>query len=234
LIIAPPPVTWRACRAIAGEGETLLRSLENNAVRALSLQGSTLDVGGGKGFGYVAFLKLDGQLVSANIAPEVQPDFLVDFNRPLPMADATYDNVVSFNTLEHVYQDRQLLVEMMRVLKPGGTFVLSVPFLYRRHGNYGDFHRHTADYWEQVLCDCGLRSADFTVQPLVWSPLASALTSMRWFRGGIAGRAIKFLVMGAELLRPGGKAGERRRAGYRDWALSFFIRGVRTAIHEAR
>lgn len=234
MIVAPPEATWDVCRSIARERETLLRSLENRAVRTLSLKGSTLDVGGGKSFGYIGFLKIDGELHSANIAPQVQPDFVVDFNRPLPMADASYDNVVSFNTLEHVFADRQLLAEMLRVLKPGGTFVLSVPFLYRRHGNYGDYHRHTADYWERVLQELGLRSEDFTIQPLVWSPLSSALTSLPWFRGGLLGRALKGLVMSVELLRAGGEQGQRRRDGYRDWALSFFIRGTRPANREGR
>ena len=228
MIVGATPPAWRVWWKIARENTTLLRSLENQCVRSLVLEGDTLDIGGGPDFDYVKHMRVTGKLVSANLAAELRPDLLVDLNQPLPLARATFDNVVSFNTLEHVYEERQLLAEMLRVLKPGGTFVISVPFLFRRHGNYGDFHRHTADYWENTLTGLGVPSADFVVQPLVWSPLTSALTSMPWFRGGFSGRALKLLAMSFELLAamlPGDRA--RKRERYGDWALSFFIRGRR-------
>jgi SAM-dependent methyltransferase len=45
----------------------------------------------------------------------------------LPFADAKFDAVVSFETLEHLAEHDELLTEFRRVLKPGGFLVLSSP-----------------------------------------------------------------------------------------------------------
>jgi SAM-dependent methyltransferase len=45
----------------------------------------------------------------------------------LPVPDHAYDLYVSFETIEHVEDDRALLAEAARVLKPGGKFVCSTP-----------------------------------------------------------------------------------------------------------
>lgn len=45
----------------------------------------------------------------------------------LPFRDATFDLYVSFETLEHVEDDRALLEEARRLLAPGGTFLCSTP-----------------------------------------------------------------------------------------------------------
>ena len=45
----------------------------------------------------------------------------------LPFTDATFDVVVSFETLEHLVEQDEMLAEFRRVLKPGGTLVISTP-----------------------------------------------------------------------------------------------------------
>lgn len=45
----------------------------------------------------------------------------------LPFADASFDAVVSFETLEHLAEHDELLTEFRRVLRPGGFLVLSSP-----------------------------------------------------------------------------------------------------------
>jgi len=46
---------------------------------------------------------------------------------PLPFADDTFDLVAIFEVLEHVADDVQLLAEIARVLRSGGTLFFSVP-----------------------------------------------------------------------------------------------------------
>lgn len=229
MIEAPEKPSWSTWWSLSRESTTLLRSFENRFVRRLVLEGDTLDVGGGPDFDYVRHIRINGKLTSANIAASLRPDLLIDFNLPLPIESARFDNVLSLNTLEHVYEDRQLLAEMLRVLKPGGRFILTVPFLFKRHGNYGDFHRHTADYWEQALLGHGLASGDFRIHPQVWSPLTSALTSFAWFRGGLRGRLMKLLLLAGEPLAATFSRSDARRRHYGDWALAFIIEGRRPA-----
>jgi ubiquinone/menaquinone biosynthesis C-methylase UbiE len=45
----------------------------------------------------------------------------------LPLADDAVDLVVSFETIEHVTEPRAFLRELRRVLKPGGTALISTP-----------------------------------------------------------------------------------------------------------
>lgn len=45
----------------------------------------------------------------------------------LPLADASFDLVVSFETIEHHAQHEQMLAEIKRVLRPGGLLVISSP-----------------------------------------------------------------------------------------------------------
>ncbi len=45
----------------------------------------------------------------------------------LPFADNSFDLIVCSEVLEHLYDDRQGIKEMVRVLKPNKNFVISVP-----------------------------------------------------------------------------------------------------------
>lgn len=45
----------------------------------------------------------------------------------LPFADASFDKVITSEVLEHIQDDVTAISEMVRVLKPGGTFAATVP-----------------------------------------------------------------------------------------------------------
>jgi SAM-dependent methyltransferase len=45
----------------------------------------------------------------------------------LPFPDATFDRVITSEVLEHIQDDVSAIAEMVRVLKPGGTFAGTVP-----------------------------------------------------------------------------------------------------------
>jgi len=63
----------------------------------------------------------------------------------LPFPDATFDLMLSHEVIEHVQDDRQAVVEMVRTLKPGGRLVLFCPnrgYPFETHGIYwqGRYH----------------------------------------------------------------------------------------------
>ncbi|WP_040494216.1 class I SAM-dependent methyltransferase [Ilumatobacter nonamiensis] len=45
----------------------------------------------------------------------------------LPFADGSFDKVITSEVLEHIQDDVTAIAEMVRVLKPGGTFAATVP-----------------------------------------------------------------------------------------------------------
>ena len=54
-----------------------------------------------------------------------------DVDEPLPFEDASFDVVVAGELLEHVRDPQRLAGEAARLLRPGGTFVGSVPNAFR-------------------------------------------------------------------------------------------------------
>ena len=61
----------------------------------------------------------------------------------LPFDDATFDWVICTEVLEHCPRPGQVLSEVRRVLKPGGTCFLTTPFLHPLHELPYDFYRFT-------------------------------------------------------------------------------------------
>jgi 2-polyprenyl-6-hydroxyphenyl methylase/3-demethylubiquinone-9 3-methyltransferase len=45
----------------------------------------------------------------------------------VPLADRRFDGILCLDVLEHVTNERAVLAETARLLKPGGTLVLTVP-----------------------------------------------------------------------------------------------------------
>jgi methionine biosynthesis protein MetW len=54
-----------------------------------------------------------------------------DLDEPLPFEDASFDVVVAGELLEHLRDPGRLVDETLRVLRPGGAFVASVPNAFR-------------------------------------------------------------------------------------------------------
>lgn len=55
----------------------------------------------------------------------------------LPFRDGSFESVLALEVLEHVEADEALMAEIVRVLRPGGTAVISVP-LYMARWSAGD------------------------------------------------------------------------------------------------
>lgn len=66
---------------------------------------------------------------------------LVGSAEALPVADASADAVLSSQVIEHLRNPLQALSEAARILKPGGYFFLSFPFLYPLHALPYDYWR---------------------------------------------------------------------------------------------
>ena len=101
----------------------------------------TLDVACGEGYGSALLAGAAASVVGVDVADDVVAHASARYrDRPnlrfeagsaarLPLADASVDAVVSFETIEHLPRDDQpgMLAEIARVLVDGGVLILSAP-----------------------------------------------------------------------------------------------------------
>ncbi len=71
-----------------------------------------------------------------------RPDVFADASQ-LPIADASVDAVLCLEVLEHVQDHLLALKQIAHILKPGGTLLLSMPFMYPVHDAPHDYQRLT-------------------------------------------------------------------------------------------
>jgi SAM-dependent methyltransferase len=69
----------------------------------------------------------------------------------IPFPDNHFDAILCTEVLEHAMAPEALVAEMYRVLRPGGSLVLTVPFAARVHHIPYDFHRFTRYRLEQLF-----------------------------------------------------------------------------------
>ncbi len=61
----------------------------------------------------------------------------------MPLASASFDHVICTETLEHLSDPQGFLVEVARVLRPGGHLHLSAPLSFKEHQQPHDYFRYT-------------------------------------------------------------------------------------------
>ncbi|MEV6867970.1 class I SAM-dependent methyltransferase [Streptosporangium subroseum] len=80
--------------------------------------------------------------------------------RDLPLPDMEFDLVLAFDVLEHIEEDDRAVHELVRVLRPGGTALITVPCdmaLWSAHDvASGHVRRYTRDGLRTLLAGQGL------------------------------------------------------------------------------
>lgn len=61
----------------------------------------------------------------------------------VPFRDATFEQILCSEVLEHLREPERAIAEMARVLRPGGSLLLTVPFAYPVHEAPVDYQRFT-------------------------------------------------------------------------------------------
>lgn len=144
----------------------LVRTSIFNALQKVSplLNGNLLDVGCGK-MPYRKFLldhspvkdytglDLETSLVyEAGIKPDVTWNGI-----QIPLQDEAYDSAMATEVLEHCPEPEIVLKEIFRIIKPGGIFFFTVPFLWNLHEVPHDHYRYTPFSLERHLGKAGFK-----------------------------------------------------------------------------
>jgi GT2 family glycosyltransferase/ubiquinone/menaquinone biosynthesis C-methylase UbiE len=97
-----------------------------------------LDVASGEGYGSAILAQVARSVVGVDYAPEAVAHASREFGsenltyragdiRDLDFPDASFDVIISFETLEHIREQNKALSELKRVLRPGGLLIISTP-----------------------------------------------------------------------------------------------------------
>ena len=87
---------------------------------------------------------------------KIKPDYTWDGIR-MPFENNTFESAIGTEVLEHCPNPEIILKEIYRVLKPGGVFLFTVPFLWNLHEVPHDEYRYTPFSLERHLKNSGFR-----------------------------------------------------------------------------
>ena len=110
------------------------RSLLAYHAAAQRIGGDVLEIGTGAGYGIEvvapharSFITVDKFAPAAELTRHPHVEFHQAVVPPLAFAANSFDFVISFQVIEHIKQDVELVREVKRVLKPGGKFIVTTP-----------------------------------------------------------------------------------------------------------
>ncbi len=167
------------------------REIVTHLLRKAGVTGKILDAGCGTGGNLPALMEF-GEAVGVEKDPVA-----LEFARrkhggqvvqgemtALPFLDSEFDGIITTDVLEHVPDDRKSLSELVRVLKPGGTLLLTVPahpFMWTGHDVVlGHARRYTIESFRALLAT----SRDVDIENVSYMNCAAfpAAAVQRWRR----------------------------------------------------
>ena len=110
--------------------------------------------------------RIDAQVLNVDIANYDGVDVVADITK-LPYSDGGIARIICDQTLEHLHNPEQAIMEIRRVLAPGGYGYISTPFMYPFHASPSDYQRWTHVGLKHLLKDfeiieIGVRSGPFS------------------------------------------------------------------------
>jgi 2-polyprenyl-3-methyl-5-hydroxy-6-metoxy-1,4-benzoquinol methylase len=124
-----------AAEASGGISNEAIYSAIERIIKSLNLGGHVLDFGAGKGR-LAAHLASMGRFESVTAVDLLTPPAAesppvrwieADLNGPVDIAASRFDVIIAAEVIEHLENPRAVAREWLRLLRPGGTLVMSTP-----------------------------------------------------------------------------------------------------------
>lgn len=140
-----------------------------------------IDIGGKKANkrGLFDISKFGAEVTYVNIEKRDNPDIVADASN-IPVTDNSYDAAIMGELLEHTPDPLPVLKEAHRILKPGGTLLVTVPFMYPVHADPHDYGRYTESFWNRASKKVGFSRVKVARQGTMFA--VTALMVQHFFR----------------------------------------------------
>ena len=104
------------------------------------------------------------KITYTDINPKSKDVKKLDIEKKFPIKEGTYDNIICFNTLEHIYNYKNAIEESARIIKKGGLFIGTTPFLIMYHADPNDYFRYTHTALKKIFSSAGFEK--IKIRPL--------------------------------------------------------------------
>jgi SAM-dependent methyltransferase len=101
--------------------------------------------------------RVSPRAICVDFLPLSSTDLVADVQR-LPLRDGSVDLVIATGLFEHVVDERALMEEIHRVLRPGGVAHIEMPFLQQYHDDPIDCRRMTVSGLELAMHRSGFQT----------------------------------------------------------------------------
>jgi SAM-dependent methyltransferase len=178
-----------------GRRQIFLTMLDKYLPLANGQERRILDVGCGTGtmlgylsrYGHAEGIDADEEAVRFCHERGIDSVSLVD-SLPLPFGDNSFDLITILDVLEHLEDDRAMLCELRRVMRPGGALLLSVPAYHFLWGPQDEIAHHKRRYVareiRERLQQSGLIPRKLSYFNTLLFPIIACVRVMRPYRPG--------------------------------------------------
>ena len=145
--------------------KSLNRILQEVYSMEKTVDGSIIEFGAeaGSSKNFTNFVKLKDvkKIIYCDKFPKNKETIEEDLENRLSFESDSIDNIIIFNVLEHVFNDKNAFLEMNRCLKKNsGNIIGSTPFIHRIHAAPNDYNRYTKQYFEKILNIANYKDAE--------------------------------------------------------------------------
>lgn len=149
-------------------------------------------------------------VVESGRKPDDKPADIFYDGLTFPFPDESYDAVICTQVLEHSIDPDKLISEIRRVLRRGGTGLLTVPLTWGEHEVPFDFRRYTTFGIRNAIEQCGL-------EIILLSRISSGITAIAML---VASEINAFRISRP---RPGFLRAQAERFAHHLWRLQLLV-----------
>jgi SAM-dependent methyltransferase len=145
--------------------KSLLRRKQLSFIQEIKLFGKVIDLGSKSKENHYYTLLDHSKIRSFTFTDfyhESEGVVKVNLEGKFKLEDNSFDNILLFNVLEHIYNERNLIEESYRICREGGFIYVLVPFLWHFHKDPYDYKRYTSEALEKLLSDSGWNIVEIT------------------------------------------------------------------------